>query len=211
MQKQVTLFLIVLIVICTWSCNSLKKANKKDNTKELISLITGSFSSAKQAKKDTSFDEITLQVYPIWQNIKDGNWLYAEQILSKGVEKSYRQRVYKIEKVDNELFRRIIYTLPDPNDFTGKWKTPSVFDVINPANLALKNGCDVYLRKVADKYYRGATKEGTCKSTLDGASYATSETEIFADKVISWDRGFNKKGEEVWGVKKGGYIFDRLK
>ena len=211
MKQQLTLSLILLIGICTWSCTGLKKVNKKDSTKELVSLMTGSFSSAKQAKKDTSFYNISLQMYPIWENRKDGKWLYVEQSVSKKPKKPYRQRVYKIEKVDDELFRSIVYTLPNPEDFIGKWKTPSAFDVINPDNLALKDGCDVYLRRVADKYYRGATKEGTCKSTLDGSNYATSEVEIFADKVISWDRGFNEKSEQVWGAEKGGYIFNRLK
>lgn len=210
MKYRIIFSLSLLVTILTWSCNGLKKINKKDNTKELVSLMTGSFSSAKQAKKDTAFYNIVLEMYPIWQNRKDGNWLYVEQALSKRPEKPYRQRVYKIEKVNDELFRSIVYTLPNPKDFIGKWKTPTAFDVINPDSLALRDGCDVYLRKVADKYYRGATKEGTCKSTLYGANYATSEVEVFTDKIISWDRGFNEKSEQVWGAEKGGYIFNRL-
>lgn len=210
MKHQLTFSLIIVISIITWNCNGLKKSNKKDNTKELVNLMTGSFSSAKQAKKDTAFYDISLQMYPIWQNRKDGNWLYVEQAVSNAPNRPYRQRVYKIEKVNDELFRSIVYTLPNPKDFIGKWKNPTAFDVINPDSLALRDGCDVYLRKVADKYYRGATKEGTCKSTLRGASYATSEVEVFADKIISWDRGFNEKSEQVWGAEKGGYIFNRL-
>ena len=123
MKQQLTFSLILLITIFIWSCNSLKKVSKKDNTKELVSLMIGSFSSAKQAKKDTAFYDITLQMYPIWENRKDGNWLYVEQSLSKKPEKPYRQRVYKIEKVDDELFRSIVYTLPNPKDFIGKYKT----------------------------------------------------------------------------------------
>jgi hypothetical protein len=25
--------------------------------------------------------------------------------------------------------------------------------------------------------------------------------------MISWDRGYNDAGEQVWGAEKGGYIF----
>jgi hypothetical protein len=30
---------------------------------------------------------------------------------------------------------------------------------------------------------------------------------IWPDRLISWDRGWNDKGQQVWGAEKGGYIF----
>jgi hypothetical protein len=26
-------------------------------------------------------------------------------------------------------------------------------------------------------------------------------------KIVSWDRGFDASGAQVWGAEKGGYIF----
>jgi CpeT protein len=31
--------------------------------------------------------------------------------------------------------------------------------------------------------------------------------EIFADRLASWDRGWNKEDKQVWGAEKGGYVF----
>lgn len=191
-------------------CNSLKKNRNKDNSKELLQLMSGSFSSAKQARNDTAYYNIKLEMHPIWVNRKNEQWLYVEQAVAKAPNRPYRQRIYQLVRVNEDLYQSIVYTLPNPKAFVGQWKKPAAFDSLSPDNLERREGCDVYLRKVADKYYRGATKEGTCKSNLEGASFATSEVEIFADKVISWDRGFDEKGIQVWGAAKGGYIFDRI-
>ena len=56
----------------------------------------------------------------------------------------------------------------------------------------------------------GHTNIKTCKSTLRGANYATSEVEITSEKIISWDRGFDIEGNHVWGATEKGYIFDIL-
>jgi len=77
--------------------------------------------------------------------------------------------------------------------------------------ITLRNGCEVILKRKDKKSYKGRTGEKTCESSLRGASFATSEVEILENKIISWDRGFNKKGEHVWGAEKGGYIFEKLK
>ena len=56
----------------------------------------------------------------------------------------------------------------------------------------------------------GSTREDACKSTLRGSNYATSQVEITADSVSSWDQGFDANGEQVWGAVKGAYVFDRI-
>ena len=51
----------------------------------------------------------------------------------------------------------------------------------------------------------------SCPSILYGANYTTSEVEIFNDKIISWDRGFDINNNQVWGATNGGYIFNKIK
>jgi hypothetical protein len=31
-----------------------------------------------------------------------------------------------------------------------------------------------------------------------------------ADRIVSWDRGFDGDRRQVWGAEKGGYIFGRI-
>ena len=50
-----------------------------------------------------------------------------------------------------------------------------------------------------DTHFFGTTKDKECKSLLFGASYATSEVEIFQDKILSWDRGYDSDDIQVWG------------
>jgi hypothetical protein len=52
-----------------------------------------------------------------------------------------------------------------------------------------------------------ATSEQAATRTLRGAAYATSEVVIEPAILVSWDRGWNAAGEQVWGATKGGYEF----
>ena len=203
-------FLFISITILLLSCEPSKKSVQAE-TKALISLLTGSFSSSKQAKKDTSFYNVSLHMYPIWLNKKGEHWLYVEQGIRYSSNRPSHQRIYKIERLNKDLYESQVYTLPNPKRFIGKWNAPDYFNQITPDSLTLREGCSVYLRKVAKDYYRGATKEGTCESTIQGAAFITSEVEVFADKIIAWDRGLDKEGKYIWGAEKGGYIFNRKK
>ena len=59
--------------------------------------------------------------------------------------------------------------------------------------------------------FTGSTEKGTCVSSRRGAAYATSEVILSQDQMISWDRGFDEKGQQVWGATRGGYIFKKVK
>ena len=107
-------------------------------------------------------------------------------------------------------FSSAVYTFNTDSIWIGKWKTPKAFDSITIADINLKAGCEVLLTRKERNYFAGATGEKTCESTLYGASYATSEVEVFEDKIISWDRGFDANGDQIWGAEKGGYIFNKL-
>jgi len=208
-MKRVIIYSLATCFIL--GCTSVKKSTDNNEIDKLVNLMTGTFNSAKQATEDTAFYDITLQMYPIWLNKKGENWLYVEQALSSAPQRPYRQRIYKVERVSKDLYQSTVYTLPQPKRFIGKWSNPAAFDIISPDSLVERNGCSVFLRKIAPNYFRGATKDGTCESSMSGANYATSEVEIFENKILSWDRGFDKKAKQVWGAVKGGYVFERVK
>ena len=78
---------------------------------------------------------------------------------------------------------------------------------ISADSLINRQGCAIYLRRIDKNIYKGSTPGKECLSSLRGAAYATSEVTIWPDRLISWDRGWNDKGQQVWGAEKGGYIF----
>lgn len=207
-MKKIFLFVIVAGLLFNFACSPLKNKTANKDLNQLVSMMTGSFNSAEQAKQDSSYFDITLHMYPIWTNNKSNKrYLYVEQTVTSMPTRPYRQRVYEVSQVNNNTFQSVIYKLPDEKSYVGKWSTPTFFDKISPADLELREGCAVYLTKLGDKSFKGSTNEKDCKSTLRGASYATSIVEILPNKVLSWDQGFDSSDKQVWGAVKGGYEF----
>ncbi|MEL6812621.1 MAG: chromophore lyase CpcT/CpeT [Bacteroidota bacterium] len=206
-------YILILAALAIFGCknnreNPTEIAKEDVQLKVLFDLMQGSFNSQKQAAVDSSYYDISLHMYPIWEG--EGNYLYVEQALSSVQDKPYRQRVYKVTRLNDSTISSAVYTLPNDSIWVGKWKTPEAFNAISPSDLSLREGCAVLLEWVGDKHYKGATSKDGCKSSLRGASYATSIVEITASTIASWDQGFDSNGDQVWGAEKGGYIFDRI-
>ena len=168
--------------------------------------MTGSFNSHEQSIADSNYFNISLHMYPIWEE-KEGHWLYVEQAMYSRQDQPYRQRIYQLEKLEDNLFVSHVYLIADEENAVGKWKEPTHFKTLTMDNIIKKEGCEVILNKMDDGSFRGSTMDQKCKSTLRGASYASSIVQIQPDKLISWDQGFSSDHKQVWGATKGGYIF----
>lgn len=182
----------------------------------LAERLTGSFSSADQAAADPeNYFEIVLHMTPIFAERRDGPWLYVEQATAKTPDKPYRQRVYRLSEPRPGVFKSDVYTLPDPAAAIGAWRDASRLGDLKPESLTLRDGCALTLtwkpgEGGAPGAFVGSTTGTQCASELRGGKYATSEATILPDRLITWDRGYNEKGEQVWGATKGGYEFRRI-
>ena len=199
---------IVLSILISSCISKSEQISPEKNLDNLFSMMQGSYNSEAQSKTDSTYYNISLHMYPIWQD--KGNWLYVEQALNSMQDKPYRQRIYEVKLLNDSTFTSRIYTIPSDSLWIGKWKTPAAFDSLSPENLNLREGCQVLLAKKSDSLFKGQTGEKTCGSSLRGSSYATSEVEISPNKIVSWDRGFDASGNHVWGAEKGGYVFEKL-
>ncbi|TCK68618.1 CpeT/CpcT family protein DUF1001 [Winogradskyella wandonensis] len=211
MQNKIMQLLTVFIIFSACKNEESKstlKTDKQENIEELFALMQGSFNSEIQSKVDSSYYNISLHMYPIWE--KQGYYLYVEQALNSMQDKPYRQRIYKLNKINDSVFSSEVYEMKNDSLWIGKWKNPKAFDSLTLEEISLKSGCEVILKRISEKYYRGKTGDTTCRSSLRGAAFARSEVEILEDKIISWDRGFDSIGNYVWGAEKGGYIFNKL-
>jgi hypothetical protein len=179
-----------------------------EDFEQLVNWMTGSFSSAEQAKSDTNYYDISLEMKRIWPDKSNGAWLYVEQALASTPLEPYRQRVYFVREMGDGQFSSDIYTIPNEEDFVGA--TPAAFESMTQFDLKYKEGCAVFLDYDGFQYY-GQTNEKTCKSELRGANYATSVVKILSNKMESWDRGFDDQEEQVWGAETGPYIFKKIK
>lgn len=182
----------------------------------LAEYLSGSFSSGAQSVEDPeNFLDIRLNTARIWADRDDvprGVWLYVEQAAATSLDRPYRQRVYHLSIYDDRTIESAIYVLPgDPIWYVGAHRDPSKLAALNPDDLVSRDGCSVFLRFDADEVaFIGSTRGSECPSQLRGAAYATSEVIVTRDRLLSWDRGFDADGRQVWGSTEGAYRFDRI-
>lgn len=179
----------------------------------LVAWMTGSFSSQAQSERDDEYFDIRLRMVRIWPDRTDGSvWLYVEQATAQAIGRPYRQRVYRLASIDTGEYESAVFELPgDPLAFAGWWSEPERFDVVEPAHLTQLSGCSVFLRyEPGSARFVGSTLDGTCPSSVRGASYVMSEVVLTADLLATWDRGFDSSGTQVWGAVSGGYEFERV-
>lgn len=185
-------------------------AASDEDLQRLAGWMTGFFSSAAQAAADSAYYDIRLVMTPIWSERSDGLWLYVEQAVAGREAQPYRQRVYRLRRVSAERLESAVFQLAAPERFAGAWRTPQAFSALTPDSLAERAGCAILLEPRGRDEFAGSTVDRGCPSELRGASYATSEVVIRADRMVSWDRGFDAEGRQVWGAETGGYVFDKL-
>jgi CpeT protein len=173
--------------------------------------LAGSFSSAGQASADTAYSDIRLHVVPVWLHRSDAHWLYAEQAAASQLDKPYRMRVYKLVQLAPDLFESRVYELPGEARFAGAWRKENPLGSVTPDSLVARAGCSIVLRRTDDGAFMGSTLGHDDDGELRGAAYASSEVRITDDRLLSWNRGFDAAGKQVWGAEKGPYEFLRVK
>jgi len=201
--------LVSCLLALAATCANPRSSAQNAQLMELQGWMTGTFSSAAQAAASPQdFYDIRLVMEPIWTDRADGPWLYVEQAAAESLDRPYRQRVYHLSVGEGGL-RSAVYTLPgDPLDFVAAWEKPELFAELVPENLTVRAGCEIALNDLGGIYI-GSTQGRGCSSSLGDAAYATSEVTITANKLTSWDRGFDEEGKQVWGATTGPYIFMR--
>jgi hypothetical protein len=195
-----------LLVTCT-------RAGAAEPDRELDRLaawLTGSFSSAAQAQRDTSFFDIRLHIVPIWKDRADARWFYVEQAAAGRQERPYRQRVYRLTRTADGWFESAVFSLNEPLRFAGAWKQQAPLAPLSPDSLSAREGCSVFLAQKRGRF-TGGTRGNGCASDLRGAAYATSEVTIEKMRMLTLDRGWSADGKQAWGSTNGPYQFRRVR
>lgn len=203
-------YLIVLLLV-----SSVAISQRKLTVKDLISVrerMTGFFTSEAQHAADSSnFFNIHLHMVHIWKGKPGGYWLYVEQAAAASLDKPYRQRIYQLSLLNDTTIISQVFEFNNPLRFAGAWQSPQLFNQLTPDSLISRPGCAIHLMRNTNGDYWGSTPGKACKSSLRGASYATSEAWIYRDKLVTWDRGWSEDNKQVWGAEKGGYEFIKKK
>jgi CpeT protein len=183
-----------------------------DVAAELTVWLSGSFDSSTQAAEDYSYYAVQLIACPVEAPELGEHVLYIEQALSDTPQAPYRQRLYVIEALEDDTdgaprTRSSIYTIDNEDDFVGLCDDEETAS-FSADQVELREGCEVDLTWDGSQF-SGQTQSGTCSSTLNGATWASSVVTVQDDRIISWDQGWDDDGEQIWGATAGGYIFLR--
>ncbi|HPC81823.1 MAG TPA: chromophore lyase CpcT/CpeT [Thermoanaerobaculaceae bacterium] len=211
-KRAFSRYIPIVMLPLLWSCVSPAPARRglDPGLVELCRHMSGSFSSQAQAERDPDFRDIRLHMVRLWPEEREAVWLYVEQAAATSLEQPYRQRVYRVAHLGGDLFESRVYEFPDPLRLAGAWKDRARLAQLDRAQFEDRQGCAILLRRLPDGSFAGSTLGRLCVSTHRGASYATSEVTITPTRLVSWDRGFDAAGKQVWGAEKGGYEFDKL-
>lgn len=171
-----------------------------------VAQLTGRFDSSSQAAADRRYFAISLVVCPVVAPELGEHVLYVEQARAESPRAPYRQRIYVVTVAGDEVVSSV-YELAAPAAAVGACADPSRLTPTR-ATVIERAGCSVYLRLDGEGFV-GATRGQDCASSLQGASYATSEVTMTPTGLRSWDRGFDAAGTQVWGAVAGPYEFVR--
>jgi hypothetical protein len=171
-----------------------------------VAQLTGRFDSSAQATVDRRYFAISLVVCSVVAPELGEHVLYVEQARAESPRAPYRQRIYVVTAAGDEVVSSV-YELAAPAAAVGACADPSRLTP-TPATVIERAGCSVYLRPDGEGFV-GATRGQACASSLQGASYATSEVTLTPAGLRSWDRGFDAAGTQVWGAVAGPYEFLR--
>ncbi len=189
-------------------CMALTLAVSAQRTRALEQVayaMAGSYSSAEQAKADSSYQELELEILRIWHKRKDGAWLYVEQATAGSKEKPDHQQIYHVAQVNDSTFTWDILNIRNAQDFRGAYAETARLLSLSLDSLERQDGCTVTLHK-RGQLYVGSTKDRECSSSQGGASYTSSEVVLTNERLVIWERGWNAEGKKVWGGEVGGYV-----
>jgi len=207
MSSKKAIFMIwvisgLILILC--SCQ------KKDvELLQLQSYMTGAFKGQGPADSEFNSTDTRLQMVKIWEDRRDGYWLYREQANTIDLDHPYLQRVYHLNRANEGPIKIDIFQLIDPLRFVGAWKKKELLAELTPSFLVEKEGCSIVLKKENDSTFVGSTVDKGCPSSEDGAAYSTTEVKITESEFYSWERGFDANDDLVWGPEARGYIFTK--
>ena len=206
---KATISVIFLAACASESKDTSSETVGFDAASELSDHLIGHFDSSEQAQANPAYYAVQLKTCRVSADELGADVLYVEQALIDTPRRPYRQRLYSIMTASEGSMTAIsaIYTLVDPDAVVGLCDEEGVF-TFEPYDYELKDGCQVEMTYDAG-VFTGQTEEGTCKSDLNGATYATSIVTTDGERIESLDRGYNASGIQVWGAVDGPYQFIR--
>jgi hypothetical protein len=137
----------------------------------------------------------------------DGNgsiYLYQEQAMSKELTKPYRQRILEL------TYRPLSQTVRSRSFRLRQSESQVNFCDRGDRILQLSDFpevvCSVFLKENSQGF-AGTTPADGCPTQARGAALIRNRIDLHGLGMDTWDRGFDAKGQQIWGAKTEAYKF----
>lgn len=221
---SITTTISITVSITSLFCSTIYAQGTSINRTEILSitnsleqlgkLLPGIYINKRQHEiHPTSFYHVMIKVNRIWADRDDALWFYVEKAQFELQDHPYQQSVYKIYRGERDTMVSEVYRLNDSEIAIGTKKDAAFWKERHPHTLLLQNGCALYLTRRSNGYFTGSTRSNNCpcSCSLESVVAMQSQISISLDTLKIWEKGFDKKGKQVWGSEKGAYCFERAK
>lgn len=179
------------------------------NLRALSEWMSGQFHSKDHHKRDTLIAPIELRQEVIWENlVTDGIWIYAE-LRDARSQSVIGQKFIKLSDLDDKQMEMTTYTVSNIKDYEGELSKEKPFSSLKPDELTLVEDCAVIFVRKTEQKFQGTTAGTDCKSGSRRASYIIQDYQVFENKVVWLENGFDSDNKIIWGPLNGGYQFKR--
>ena len=184
----------------------------KTEPDDFAARLEGNYDSEEQSHSDPSFYSVEMHIKEISLKGKhpNGHWYYMEQSMISNPSQPFKQAIYRVYKEDKQTIATEVFDLKNPIRFAGAWSNTELLKKTTVDSLIDKPGCKMLFHKdEAGNYYGNIDGKG-CASNLNEAAYTTNDITMYSYMMQSWERGWDKDGQQVWGVTKGPYKFRKF-
>jgi len=209
-MKLSYLFYMLLLLISCSRKKAIPTEVYENNFEEVSDFISGHFSNKTQSKTDTLFQNMDLHIVPIYMDSDSVKWFYAERCYADNPKKPIEQVIYKLEEADSGI-KLNTFGLPNKKVYVGAWKNPSMLNNNLSSTLRKKHGCTLFFNKKGKGEFTASTFGKTCRNLFMGSIYGTTRILIDKDGMQLWERGYDDKDKLIWGPKKNGIQFEKIK
>ncbi|MDW8200002.1 MAG: chromophore lyase CpcT/CpeT [Cyanobacteriota bacterium SKYGB_h_bin112] len=173
--------------------------------------LVGVMDTSAQAARNPNFPAIRLVTCLVTVRDATANqtsvlYLYQEQGAIQRPGQPYRQRFLQLSPtLDGEAVRSLAYKPVQLATWVGFCDRPQADRVVTKADLG-NPVCVVILKPVGNDYL-GTTPVDGCPANYRGAVRITNRIRLHSDGMDTWDRGFDRNGNQVWGAETESYQF----
>ncbi|MEL7038183.1 MAG: chromophore lyase CpcT/CpeT [Cyanobacteria bacterium J06592_8] len=183
---------------------------------EVVTYLTGVMDTSTQAEAVPGMPSVRMTTCVV--KVQDAEemtqrspsiFLYQEQAITKTLNLPYRQRFLQISpSADGQKVESATFVPRNKQAWVGFCRQPLSERLVNVEDLG-DYRCSVFLEPTGSQYI-GQTQTEGCPANYKGIVTVTNKIILNADGMETFDRGYDQKGNQIWGSENHPYRYQRV-